>query len=97
MSQQCAYRLAINRQPFEGTLSPRMLLADFPHGDVGLTKVRIFCEHGIRGSALDDSDGCGIKRHLPPEKAMVCPLVPPWLRRERRYACVCTAHEAAPA
>jgi carbon-monoxide dehydrogenase small subunit len=50
MPQQVPIRLTINGQPFEGNVSPRLLLSDFLREDVGLSGVRVCCEQGICGA-----------------------------------------------
>ncbi len=50
MQQRIAIVMSVNGQPFEGTASARKLLSDFLREDVGLTGVRVSCEHGICGS-----------------------------------------------
>jgi aerobic carbon-monoxide dehydrogenase small subunit len=50
MPQQVSIRLTINGQPFEGNVSPRLLLSDFLREDVGLSGVRVCCEQGICGA-----------------------------------------------
>jgi aerobic carbon-monoxide dehydrogenase small subunit len=57
MPQQVAIRLTINGQPFEGTVSPRLLLSDFLRDNVGLTGVRVCCEQGICGACTILVDG----------------------------------------
>jgi aerobic carbon-monoxide dehydrogenase small subunit len=57
MPQQLAIRLTINGQPFEGTVSPRLLLSDFLREHVGLTGVRVCCEQGICGACTILVDG----------------------------------------
>jgi aerobic-type carbon monoxide dehydrogenase small subunit (CoxS/CutS family) len=57
MPQQLAIRLTINGQPFEGTISPRLLLSDFLRENVGLTGVRVCCEQGICGTCTILVDG----------------------------------------
>ena len=44
MPQQVSIRLTINGRPFEGSVSPRLLLSDFLRESVGLTGVRVCCE-----------------------------------------------------
>ncbi len=57
MPQQLTIRLTINGQPFEGTVSPRLLLSDFLREDVGLTGVRVCCEQGVCGACTILVDG----------------------------------------
>jgi aerobic-type carbon monoxide dehydrogenase small subunit (CoxS/CutS family) len=55
--QRLTLRMTINGQPFEGTVSPRMLLSDFLRETVGLTGVRVGCEQGICGACTILVDG----------------------------------------
>jgi carbon-monoxide dehydrogenase small subunit len=57
MPQRLSIRLTINGQPFEGTVSPRTLLADFLREDVNLTGIRVSCEQGICGACTILVDG----------------------------------------
>ena len=49
--------VTVNGQPFEGVAPPRMLLSDFLRETVGLTGVRVSCEHGICGACTIILDG----------------------------------------
>jgi aerobic-type carbon monoxide dehydrogenase small subunit (CoxS/CutS family) len=57
MPQRFSIRMTINRQPFEGTVSPRQLLSDFLREDANLTGVRVACEHGVCGACTILVDG----------------------------------------
>ncbi len=57
MPQRLAVRMTINGKPFEGTVSPRMLLSDFLRENAGLTGVRVGCEQGICGACTILVDG----------------------------------------
>ena len=57
MEQQLPVRLTVNGQPFEGTAPVRKLLSDYLREDVGLTGVRVSCEHGICGACTILVDG----------------------------------------
>jgi carbon-monoxide dehydrogenase small subunit len=57
MPQRLSIRLTINGQLFEGTVSPRTLLADFLREDANLTGVRVSCEQGICGACTILVDG----------------------------------------
>jgi carbon-monoxide dehydrogenase small subunit len=57
MPQQIAIRLTVNGQICDGTVSPRLLLADFLRENVGLTGVRVGCEQGICGACTILVDG----------------------------------------
>jgi carbon-monoxide dehydrogenase small subunit len=50
-------RLTVNGEPFEGAAAPRKTLSDFLRDDVGLTGVRVSCEHGICGACTILVDG----------------------------------------
>ncbi len=56
-SQRLPIRMTVNGRPFEGTVSPRMLLSDFLRETVGLTGVRVGCEQGICGACTILVDG----------------------------------------
>ncbi len=49
--------LTVNGRRFEGFAPPRKLLSDFLKDDVGLTGVRVSCEHGICGACTILLDG----------------------------------------
>ena len=57
MEQRIAIRLTVNGELFEGTAPPRKLLTDFLRDDVGLTGVRVSCEHGVCGTCTILVDG----------------------------------------
>jgi carbon-monoxide dehydrogenase small subunit len=57
MSQPLPISLTVNGRRFEGVASPRKLLSDFLKEDVGLTGVRVSCEHGICGACTILLDG----------------------------------------
>jgi len=57
MAQRIAIHLTVNDQPVEGTVAARKLLSDFLREDVGLTGVRVACEHGICGACTIMVDG----------------------------------------
>jgi len=57
MAQRIAIHLTVNDQPVEGTVPARKLLSDFLREDVGLTGVRVACEHGICGACTIMVDG----------------------------------------
>ena len=57
MEQRLATRLMVNGTAFEGTAPARKLLSDFIRDDVGLTGVRVACEHGICGACTILVDG----------------------------------------
>jgi len=49
--------LTVNGERVEGTVPPRKLLSDFLKEDVGLTGVRVGCEHGVCGACTILVDG----------------------------------------
>jgi aerobic-type carbon monoxide dehydrogenase small subunit (CoxS/CutS family) len=49
--------LVVNGERVEGTVAPRKLLSDFLKDDVGLTGVRVACEHGVCGACTILVDG----------------------------------------
>ena len=49
--------LTVNGEAVEGTVAPRTLLSDFLKEDVGLTGVRVGCEHGVCGACTILVDG----------------------------------------
>jgi aerobic-type carbon monoxide dehydrogenase small subunit (CoxS/CutS family) len=49
--------LIVNGERVEGTVAPRKLLSDFLKEDVGLTGVRVACEHGVCGACTILVDG----------------------------------------
>jgi aerobic-type carbon monoxide dehydrogenase small subunit (CoxS/CutS family) len=49
--------LVVNGRPFDGVASPRMLLSDFLREQLGLTGVRVSCEHEICGACTVLVDG----------------------------------------
>jgi carbon-monoxide dehydrogenase small subunit len=49
--------LSVNGERVEGTVAPRKLLSDFLKDDVGLTGVRVGCEHGVCGACTVLVDG----------------------------------------
>ena len=50
MPSRVTVTLAVNGERVEGTVAPRKLLSDFLKEDVGLTGVRVGCEHGVCGA-----------------------------------------------
>jgi aerobic carbon-monoxide dehydrogenase small subunit len=49
--------LTVNGERVEGSVPPRKLLSDFLKDDVGLTGVRVGCEHGVCGACTILVDG----------------------------------------
>jgi len=57
MQQPLPVSLTVNGHRFEGIAPPRKLLSDFLKEDVGLTGLRVSCEHGICGACTILLDG----------------------------------------
>jgi len=57
MQSSLPVSLTVNGHPFDGVASPRTLLSDFLRDAVGLTGVRVSCEHGICGACTVLVDG----------------------------------------
>jgi aerobic-type carbon monoxide dehydrogenase small subunit (CoxS/CutS family) len=57
MPQALPISLRVNGHRVEGFAPPRKLLSDFLKEDVGLTGVRVSCEHGICGACTVLLDG----------------------------------------
>ena len=57
MQQPRPVSLTVNGHRFEGIAPPRKLLSDFLKEDVGLTGLRVSCEHGICGACTILLDG----------------------------------------
>lgn len=57
MTQRLTVRLTVNGRPVEGSVPPRLLLSDFLRESVGLTGVRVACEHGVCGACTILVDG----------------------------------------
>jgi aerobic carbon-monoxide dehydrogenase small subunit len=57
MSQTFPISFTVNGRRFEGVAPSRKLLSDFLREDVGLTGVRVSCEHGICGACTILLDG----------------------------------------
>ena len=64
MPQQLAITMKVNGRSFEGTVTPRKLLSDFLRDDVGLTGVRVSCEHGVCGACTILVDGRTVRACL---------------------------------
>jgi len=50
MPERLTVALTVNGERVERTVAPRKLLSDFLKDDVGLTGVRVGCEHGVCGA-----------------------------------------------
>jgi carbon-monoxide dehydrogenase small subunit len=57
MPERLTVALTVNGERVEGTVAPRKLLSDFLKDDVGLTGVRVGCEHGVCGACTILVDG----------------------------------------
>jgi aerobic-type carbon monoxide dehydrogenase small subunit (CoxS/CutS family) len=57
MQEALPISLTVNGRRFEGFAAPRKLLSDFLKEDVGLTGVRVSCEHGVCGACTILLDG----------------------------------------
>ena len=72
----CTIRVTVNGTTYERAVQPRLLLADFLRGTLGLTGTHVGCEHGVCGACTvlvdDDSvrscllfavqlDGCKVE------------------------------------
>lgn len=49
MTRSCTIKLKVNGVSCEHTVEPRLLLADFIRGTLGLTGTHVGCEHGVCG------------------------------------------------
>ena len=54
---RCTVTMTVNGRRVEGSVPPRKLLSDFLKEDVGLTGVRVACEHGVCGACTILVDG----------------------------------------
>ncbi len=59
-----AISMTVNGRRVEGAPPPRMLLSDFLKEDVGLTGVRVGCEHGVCGACTILVDGRTVRACL---------------------------------
>ena len=57
MPDRLTVALTVNGERVEKTVAPRKLLSDFLKDDVGLTGVRVGCEHGVCGACTILVDG----------------------------------------
>jgi carbon-monoxide dehydrogenase small subunit len=64
MAQRCSISLTVNGERVEGEAPPRKLLSDFLKEDVGLTGVRVACEHGVCGACTILVDGRTVRACL---------------------------------
>ena len=56
--------VTVNGEPFEADVEPRLRLADFIRGEVGLTGTNIGCGHGVCGACTVLLDGQTVKSCL---------------------------------
>jgi carbon-monoxide dehydrogenase small subunit len=54
----------INGSQVEGSVEPRLLLADFLRDEVGLTGTHLGCEHGVCGACTVQFDGAPVRSCL---------------------------------
>lgn len=54
----------INGSPVEGSVEPRLLLADFLRDEAGLTGTHLGCEHGVCGACTVQLDGQPVRSCL---------------------------------
>jgi carbon-monoxide dehydrogenase small subunit len=64
MAQRLAINVTVNGQRFEGEAPSRKLLSDFLKEDVGLSGVRVACEHGVCGACTVLLDGQTVRSCL---------------------------------
>ena len=57
MPTALSVRLTVNGEPVDGVVAVRKSLSDFLRDDVGLTGVRVSCEHGVCGACTVLVDG----------------------------------------
>lgn len=56
--------LEVNGSPVNGSVEPRLLLADFLRDDLGLTGTHLGCEHGVCGACTVQFDGDPVRSCL---------------------------------
>jgi len=59
-----AIKLTVNGTAYERTVEPRLLLADFLRGTLGLTGTHVGCEHGVCGACTVLVDGDSMRSCL---------------------------------
>ena len=64
MSNTRAIRVTINGTAYERAVEPRLLLADFLRGTLGLTGTHVGCEHGVCGACTVLVDGDSMRACL---------------------------------
>ena len=64
MSQIMTIHVTVNGITYERTVEPRLLLADFLRGTLGLTGTHVGCEHGVCGACTVLIDGDAMRSCL---------------------------------
>src|SRR5947199_5766452 len=57
-------KVRVNDTMYERTVEPRLLLADFLRGTLGLTGTHVGCEHGVCGACTVMLDGDSVRACL---------------------------------
>jgi len=64
MAQSINITLTVNKQRYERSVEPRMLLSDFLRHELGLTGTHVGCEHGVCGACSVLFDGQPVRSCL---------------------------------
>ena len=64
MTQPRAITVTVNGISYARTVEPRLLLADFLRGELGLTGTHVGCEHGVCGACTVMLDGDSVRACL---------------------------------
>lgn len=64
MSKTRAITVTVNGAAYQRTVEPRLLLADFLRGELGLTGTHVGCEHGVCGACTVMIEGDSIRSCL---------------------------------
>ena len=56
--------IEVNGEPYERSVSPRLLLSDFLRHELHLTGTHVGCEHGVCGACTVQLDGDGVRSCL---------------------------------
>jgi carbon-monoxide dehydrogenase small subunit len=64
MAKARQVRLTVNGVPHEGLVEPRVTLADFLRGELGLVGTHVGCEHGVCGACTVLLDGKTVRACL---------------------------------
>ena len=59
-----AVEVTVNGRRYVETVEPRLLLADFLRGRLGLTGTHVGCEHGVCGACTVSLDGVAVRSCL---------------------------------